>query len=229
MAPQPTLRPASPADITPCAAIAYAAFQPSPLIRHMAPISDEVELGFWTAIVASAFNDPNTHLVVAEDAVSGEVLGFAKWVFVGEGAVLPGIAGSAVSGLGSGDGESGGGGEAGEGEDVLGGLVGDKQLAGEYFGAQAAQHERFMGKRAHWYLELISTKPEIKGLGTGRRLVQWGVEKVDRDGAEAYLEASPQGKGLFERFGFEVVEKLVYLDGDYVECSMVRAANRKGE
>jgi predicted GNAT family N-acyltransferase len=107
--------------------------------------------------------------------------------------------------------------------------VQDKELAKEYFGGQAVQHERFMGKRAHWYLELISTKPEIKGLGTGRKLVQWGLEKVDKDGAEAYLEASPQGKGLFERFGFEVVEKLVYVDGGYVECSMMRTANGKGE
>ncbi|KAH6641200.1 acyl-CoA N-acyltransferase [Chaetomium tenue] len=206
MAPQPTLRPSTPADITPCAAIAYAAFQPSALIRQMAPISDEVELGFWTAIVAAAFKDANTHLVVADDAASGEVLGFAKWVFVGEGDALPGIA-----------------------RNVLGGLVGDKELAKAYFGAQAQQHERFMGGRAHWYLELISTKPEIKGLGTGRKLVQWGVEKVDGDGVEAYLEASPQGRGLFERFGFEIVEKLVYLDEGYVECSMVRAAKGKGE
>ncbi|EAQ86282.1 hypothetical protein CHGG_07535 [Chaetomium globosum CBS 148.51] len=229
MAPQPTLRPATPADITPCAAIAYAAFRPSALIRHMAPISDEVELGFWTAIVGAVFQDAtnnNTHLVIAEDAASGEVLGFAKWVFVGEGDALPGIAGSAVSGLGGGGGEEVGGEGGG---DVLGELVRDKELAKVYFGAQAKQHERFMGGRAHWYLELISTKPDIKGMGIGRKLVQWGVEKVDGDGVEAYLEASPQGRGLFERFGFEVLEKLVYLDGGYVECSMVRAANSKGE
>jgi hypothetical protein len=36
------------------------------------------------------------------------------------------------------------------------------------------------------------------------------------------LEASPEGKGLFERFGFRVVERLVYLDGSYVECCMIR-------
>jgi hypothetical protein len=58
--------------------------------------------------------------------------------------------------------------------------------------------------------------------------VQWGVERADADeGCEAYLEASPDGRGLFERFGFGVVERLVYLDGGYVECSMVRSV--KGE
>jgi len=49
------------------------------------------------------------------------------------------------------------------------------------------------------------------------------LEKVDRDGRKAYLEASPEGKGLFERFGFGVVERVAVLEGEYVECSMLRA------
>ncbi|KAK3297301.1 acyl-CoA N-acyltransferase [Chaetomium fimeti] len=225
MALQPTLRAATPSDILDCAAIAHAAFAPSPIIRHIRPAAESVALGLWTAVVSAAFAQPHAHLVVAEDAASGELLGFAKWVWVEEGAVVPGIAASAAVG-----GDSGGDSEDERvGMEELWGMVGDREFAMEYFGAQAEQHERFMGRRAHWYLELISTKAEVKGRGTGRRLVQWGLERVDGDGAVAYLEASPQGRGLFERFGFEVVERLVYLDGAYVECPMVRAAKGKGE
>ncbi|KAH6850574.1 acyl-CoA N-acyltransferase [Chaetomium sp. MPI-CAGE-AT-0009] len=221
MAPQSTLRPATPADIPTCAAIAHAAFAPSPIIRHIAPASEAVTLAMWTAVIQAAFTQPNAHLVVAEDATSGELLGFAKWIWVEEGAVAPGIAVSASSAVG-GEGEGGG-------VEALWGMVGRREFAEKYFGAQTEQHERFMGRRAHWYLELISTKAEVKGLGTGRKLVQWGLERVDADGAVAYLEASPQGRGLFERFGFEVVEKLAYFGGTYVECPMVRAAKGKEE
>jgi hypothetical protein len=99
----------------------------------MAPISDEVELGFWTAIVASSFNNPNTHVVVAEDAVTGEVLGFAKWTFVAEGAVLPGIAGSAVSGL---EGGGGGGDKFGGGDRFGGDTNGDAGFGGGFGGGE---------------------------------------------------------------------------------------------
>lgn len=33
--------------------------------------------------------------------------------------------------------------------------------------------------------------------------MRWGVEKADREGKVAYLEASPAGYPLYRRFGFE--------------------------
>jgi ribosomal protein S18 acetylase RimI-like enzyme len=218
------LRPATPSDIPACASIAHAAFAPSPLIHHVAPTSEEVSVAFWSAVIAAGIDSgPNAHVVVAEDASQAPavLLGLAKWVYVPEGAGVPGI-GRAVPGDG-GEGEAGGEvAGAGEGAQDVFAHVRDPEMAKRYFAKQYEQHEKFMGTRRHWYLELIATKREVKGLGTGRKLVQWGLEKVDADGCEAYLEASPEGRGLFERFGFRVVERLVYMDGAYVECSMMR-------
>ncbi|KAK4099508.1 hypothetical protein N658DRAFT_498211 [Parathielavia hyrcaniae] len=179
------------------------------------------------------------------------VVGFAKWVFVpgsevegevegrgggggGRGplpSLLTSVTATAMATRGGGDGDDDGGGDddagkGGEGGDVLG-MVEKAEMAREYFLRQHERHERHMGGRRHWYLELISTKGAVKGSGAGRRLVQWGLDKADEDGDVAYLEASPEGKGLFERFGFRVVEKLEYADGAYVECCMIRG--RKGE
>jgi ribosomal protein S18 acetylase RimI-like enzyme len=185
-------------------------------------------------------DDPNAHLVVVEDTSpsspgsSPVLVGFAKWVYVPEGAEVPGIFDSATgTGTGTGAGVEddddlqGHGKQMGNTEGDIWGTVKNLELAKTYFGRQHDRHEKYMGRRRHWYLELIATKREVKGSGAGRKLVQWGLEKVDADGCEAYLEASPEGKGLFEKLGFRVVERLVYLDGAYVECCMIRKGKRQ--
>lgn len=232
------LRPAIPSDIPACASITHAAFAPSVLIRNVAPTSEEISLAFWSTVVRSGVEgDPNAHVVVAEDTSQSPpvLLGVAKWVYVPGGADMPGIFRAVPAEGGVGDSAvgkevEGKNGEGSQGEEEGGDIfehVKDPELAKRYFAKHVEQHEKFMGKREHWYLEMISTKREVKGRGTGRKLVEWGLEKVDAGGCEAYLEASPEGRGLFERFGFRVADRLVYLDGAYVECSMVRDAKVK--
>lgn len=53
-------------------------------------------------------------------------------------------------------------------------------------------------------------------------LMRWGLEKADYDEVEAYLEASPGGKPIYAHFGFREVERLVVLEGRFVECMMMR-------
>jgi ribosomal protein S18 acetylase RimI-like enzyme len=129
---------------------------------------------------------------------------------VPEGAPLPGIFSSGGGGSGDGDGEA------------LWAVMNNPGFGKEYFENQAVQHARIVEKRAHWYLEVITTGPEFQGCGAGKMLMEWGAERIDRDGCEAYLEASPDGWGLFAKFGFRVVDKAVYLDGGYVERYMAR-------
>ncbi len=64
--------------------------------------------------------------------------------------------------------------------------------------------------------------------------MRWGLEKADKNGERAYLEASPDGKPVYEHYGFEEVERLVVdlggkgskvgLKGEkeFIECMMVR-------
>lgn len=40
-------------------------------------------------------------------------------------------------------------------------------------------------------------------------LLKWGAEQADRLGLDSFLEASPEGKPLYERKGFKEVETLV--------------------
>ncbi|KAH7028871.1 acyl-CoA N-acyltransferase [Microdochium trichocladiopsis] len=81
----------------------------------------------------------------------------------------------------------------------------DSQLCQSTFGEWARAHHRIMGDRPHWYLEMLATDPAHQGRGAGSRLLRYGCEQADRDGVEAYLEASPGGARMYHRHGFEEV------------------------
>ncbi|MEV0488603.1 GNAT family N-acetyltransferase [Streptomyces atratus] len=57
--------------------------------------------------------------------------------------------------------------------------------------------------RAHEYLLLIAVSPERQGEGIGAALMADVLERCDRDGVPAYLEASSaRSRRLYERLGF---------------------------
>jgi len=94
-----------------------------------------------------------------------------------------------------------------------------------------------MRGRKHWYLELVATRPECQGKGAAGKLLRWGIERADEEGTETYLEASPDGKPIYEHLGFREVGRLVVeLEGKgdgplaekkFVECFMVRPVTEK--
>ena len=103
--------------------------------------------------------------------------------------------------------------------------------------------DEFMGRRArdmsmpHGLLHLCYTVPEYERKGVATALVEWGLERVDREGWVAFTEASPRGWPVYERLGFERKEvvRLRYDElgeyakgqGDVVWTYMVKPATRK--
>ncbi|MEV5757368.1 GNAT family N-acetyltransferase [Streptomyces tendae] len=58
--------------------------------------------------------------------------------------------------------------------------------------------------RAHEYLWMIGVVPGRQGEGLGTALIESVLDRCDREGLPAYLEASSaRGKVLYERLGFE--------------------------
>ena len=115
---------------------------------------------------------------------------------------------------------------------------GDHEIAELFFGTLARKHGEVMGGRRHWFLEALATRPEWQGKGAAGMLMRWGLKRVDEEGTEAYLEASPHGKPVYEHFGFREVDRLVLgLEGqgegvlgerEFVECFMVRDVGKEG-
>ncbi|MGW3662615.1 GNAT family N-acetyltransferase [Streptomyces sp. NPDC005141] len=57
--------------------------------------------------------------------------------------------------------------------------------------------------RAHAYLWMIGVAPERQGEGLGSALIESVLERCDREGLAAYLEASnDRSRALYERLGF---------------------------
>lgn len=58
----------------------------------------------------------------------------------------------------------------------------------------------------HWYLPFIGVDPREQGRGHGSALLRAALERCDRDGASACLEATTlDSRRLYERRGFETV------------------------
>ncbi|WP_432560842.1 GNAT family N-acetyltransferase [Kineococcus sp. SYSU DK003] len=78
--------------------------------------------------------------------------------------------------------------------------------------------EEHRPRTPHWYLADLAVASSARGTGVGSRLLQHRLPGFDRDGHDAYLEATTAGsRRLYERNGFEAVAT------SYGSCtSMVR-------
>lgn len=69
--------------------------------------------------------------------------------------------------------------------------------------------DRLHPKEPHWYLPLIGVDPAHQGKGYGSALLEAALERCDREGLPAYLEAtSPLNVRLYEQHGFEALAEI---------------------
>lgn len=89
------------------------------------------------------------------------------------------------------------------------------------FGTRAGKVARAMAPLAslhprepHWYLAILGSDPGRQRSGVGRAVLEPVLERCDRDGMPAYLEASREGNiGYYERYGFELIAPYQLPDG----------------
>ena len=77
----------------------------------------------------------------------------------------------------------------------------DQEKVGGFFGAMEEYHPH----DPIWYLAMIGVDPARQGSGLGSALLAHALADVDREGKNAYLEATSEGsRDLYARHGFEV-------------------------
>ena len=93
---------------------------------------------------------------------------------------------------------------------------------------KAKEDAGFAGRSDYWFLQSMAVHPDHQGRGVAYKLMQYTLQElIDRDAAEAYLEASPPGKNLYLKCGFEEKGVARQLDGEYVITIMSRPAQSK--
>jgi GNAT superfamily N-acetyltransferase len=87
---------------------------------------------------------------------------------------------------------------------------------GSLFGIHLPRATRLLGaiewrhpRTPHYYFAHIGVAPVAQGKGLGRRLMRPTLDRCDREGLPAYLEASSErNAALYERLGFEPIREL---------------------
>ena len=60
----------------------------------------------------------------------------------------------------------------------------------------------------HTALNWMAVDPKYRRQGIASRIMQWGIERADEEGAEAWLEGSTLGRLVYEKFGFRSLFRL---------------------
>ncbi|OGM51085.1 hypothetical protein ABOM_000373 [Aspergillus bombycis] len=58
-------------------------------------------------------------------------------------------------------------------------------------------------RRISVYLDMLGTHTDYRKMGAARMLIGWGCQMADQEGALAYIDASTDGRPVYEKFGFE--------------------------
>jgi GNAT superfamily N-acetyltransferase len=70
------------------------------------------------------------------------------------------------------------------------------------------RHMRQMRER-HYYIRDVGVLPDMQGQGLGSALMRPTLERCDRQGLPAYIEASSErSAALYERLGFQLIREL---------------------
>lgn len=75
--------------------------------------------------------------------------------------------------------------------------------------------KQYIGGRPHMYLEMLATHPNHQRRGAGSLLMQWAVDKADELGLDAFIEASPAGRHLYSRYGFETISESLFEEAPF--------------
>ncbi|KAI0169282.1 acyl-CoA N-acyltransferase [Hypoxylon sp. FL1284] len=79
--------------------------------------------------------------------------------------------------------------------------ISEDAVAG-FFEPMEKTQNYLLGDRARVFLEALGTVEAHQKKGYGTALVQWGNALADELGVECYLDASPDGKPLYEKHGY---------------------------
>ena len=173
---------ATEADAQDLGELYFLAFNEHGFYQAMCPRNPESEHA-WTIATANILRDPMTIQLKITDVRAKKIVAMGRWLKPREPdqKKQPGTAADRYDPMPS---------------------CCDAELADALFGAFAGQRLKMMGQRRHYYMELLATTPEYQGQGAASLILQYGCDLADGDGLECYIDSSPAGLKLYEKFGW---------------------------
>jgi GNAT superfamily N-acetyltransferase len=83
---------------------------------------------------------------------------------------------------------------------------GNPELRKHFFGELNRKRIEVMAGKKHFLMMILAVDPEFQRKGIGKKLLEWGLEKADAEGVQCWIDASPAGKGLYEKMGWREVD-----------------------
>ncbi|ORY77612.1 acyl-CoA N-acyltransferase [Leucosporidium creatinivorum] len=182
-----TISPANPSDVSRLAEIQRLAFAPSRINQlifgQVTPTDFDASA---SARLLKAIADPVQAVWKAEK--EGEIVGFALWGTPHEHVEEPKV-------------------EETEQQRV------EKLKKRFPVGANYELADSFFGsldlgiKTPHYHLGVLVTDPSHQRTGAGTALLRWGCTQADKEGVDAYLEASDVGIPVYQKAGFKLIRE----------------------
>lgn len=193
-------RPAQESDIPQLCDVFFSAFAADLVMTRCYPNIPSAR-AFWTNGLRKDIPDPKCHIqcIVDTSLPDSPIIAYAKWQACDENTTQEG---------------------------PLCPEGGDLQLAQNFFAQLRKRKAEIMRGRKYWYLACLCCRTSHQGRGAGRMLMDFGVNLADSEGKEIYVEASPPGVPLYKKSGFREVDRLVVLEGRYIELLMLRDAKQ---
>ena len=75
--------------------------------------------------------------------------------------------------------------------------------------AQDALRQKYVHPGEDFVLKMVAVSPRYQGQGGAKLLLKSGLDLADAAGGRVYLEATPQGRGMYDKYGWRAIDKIV--------------------
>ncbi|KAL3418567.1 acetyltransferase [Phlyctema vagabunda] len=180
-------------DIPRMAVICEKAFANNEVFRHMYPNAvQEEQFAFRRRFFENEWSLPGRTPFVAFDTKSQEVTAFARWYFpyslTDE---------EEKAGLGKDNGD----------EETPPGAI--PEFFKDFFTRLFSYRTKYVDHNTTYVLDMLAVDPDHQRKGLGGLLLRHVLERVDKEGKQAYLEATKAGVGLYAKLGWRKIDEMV--------------------
>ncbi|KAI4218912.1 MAG: hypothetical protein L6R36_008677 [Xanthoria steineri] len=85
----------------------------------------------------------------------------------------------------------------------------NEKLCAQFFHPLDTLRKKYIDEEKDYFLHLLVVLPPYQRRGLGTLLIREGLTAADGDNARTYIEASPKGLGLYQKFGWKEIDDIV--------------------